>query len=579
MENFLTHIQAPTLGSSTFATDLQEAFRTIDDNFKKIVAAPYLEGQEGRSIVSVDLALVDDGELTEMGKTAAREIFSSPDINTLEDIDTVAPKVCSVQSHSASDYLVAHPTIKVLAKWNPDTGQIDSYLCSAEYYCFLDMRVEDLGSLQNPSTQTTFVDYTCQLFGDYGSTGWTFSKGVMLPTLYYNSEQGAFCWKINSVETGIRAQGLKGDAGKAPLAAVTRGSGYTGIVDGVQLTTVNVSEFLPLTTQMVEGEIIYAAEWAPVTTSELQNGDLVACLFSIADSTYGTVYPDMVIGNLTVTSDGLYRILLPDANRFSNLWRSYLTFYAFRDIDYKTTSGSVSKAVFVPSDKNGIVHAMFQDDSGVNYTQQGGEWTSTDGLNESNLVFKKVRENRLVGEQAMGDTNKMTSPDTSTDFRSSVKFLGYNSEVEGTSKSEVNGLPSVLLGSPVGSIVNWINMEHLPEGWYQTGEVTEYVPPVFGLRVADITSNDYDVVILNSGNAMKKFTICSIDSNGDLVDRDFRFAKIFTALSGYAYSKPIEITTDYTTYEEFKSGGGFHWTQFDWEDVSGGLAFYLTKRI
>ena len=123
MDNFLTHIQAPTLGSSTFATDLQEAFRTIDDNFKKIVSAPYLEGQEGLSIVPVDLLLVSNGELTELGKLAAREIFSTPDIDTLEDIDTVAPKVGSVQTHSASDYLVEHPAIKVLAKWNPSTGQ------------------------------------------------------------------------------------------------------------------------------------------------------------------------------------------------------------------------------------------------------------------------------------------------------------------------------------------------------------------------------------------------------------------------------------------------------------------------
>lgn len=583
--NFLTHITAPTLGSATFATDLQEVFRNIDDNFKKIVSAPYLEGQEGLSIIAVDLPLVENGVLTKLGKTAAREIFSNPDIETLEDIDTLCPPVGGTPEHSASEYLVEHPNIKMFAKYNPDTGEIDNYICSSEYYLYLDMRVEDLGTLQNPSSQTTFIDYTCQLFGEYTTdAGWVFTKGIMLPTLYYNSDLGCFCWKINNAETGIRAQGVKGDDGRPPLAAVVKGAGRVASLDGLNVVRITVTDYSVLETSVdpVTGETVYQANWNPVTSSGLQNGDLVACIFTIVDPTYGTTYPDMVLGNLLISgtdSSQIYTITLPDANRFSSLWRSYLTFYAFRDIDYKSTDPSKSKAVFVPGSTPGVTHAMFQDDSGVEYTQTGGNWTAEDTLNEDNLVFKKVSESRLVGSGSMGDANKMTSADTSTDFLSTVKFIGYNSEVEGTSKSKVNGLPGVLLGTPVGTIVNWINMENVPEGWYPTGEVTTYTQPVFGMRYASIDATDYDVAVKNGDSFLKKLTFTDITEDGGLGNHDAKFYKIFSVISGTVPQLPMIIQTDQTTYESYMSIEKFNWNTFDLNEVSGGLAFYLTKLI
>lgn len=583
MNNFLTDINAPNLRSATFASDLGEVFRNIDNNFKKIASAPYLAGQEGRSVEAVDMEIVDaDGALTEFGKSMAREIFGSPSIETLSDIDSVAPPVSSgsPSEHSASDYLVMNPTVKVFALYDPDSGEIDDYVCSAEYYLYMDMRVADLGNIPNPSSQVTFVDYTCQMFGEYSDGEWIFSKGVMLPTLYYNSDLEYFCWKINGSETGIRAQGIKGDDGRPPVSAVVRGVGYTGEKNGVRVTTVILDKFCSLRTYEQNGEVMYEGTWSPINLSGLNNGDLVACTFNIIDNDYNVPYPDMLIGNVTITGEGtdqIYTITVPDANRFSSLWRSYLVFYAFRDIDYKSTDPVSTKAVFVPAWTPGVTHAMFQDDSGVQYSETGGEWTSNDTLEQDNLIFKKVSESRLVGEGSIGNANRMTSPDSPADHMSEVKFLGYNMEVEGTSSATVNGVPGVQLGSPVGSVVSWLGTVAIPDGWYETGEISEPGTPVFGLRYVE--GEDYDVAVMNGSNPLKKMKFTGITDGGQLGSLDNRFYKIFCTIAGYPIGLPVIIQTTSSTFEDYKLTERFNWNQFDLSEATDGLLFYLTKTV
>ncbi len=590
--NFLTDIVSPTLGSATFATELNEAFRTIDDNFKKIVSAPYLEGQEGRSIEAIAMPLVENGELTDFGRAAAREIFMDPTIETIEDIDSGSTRqpIGSIQIHNASDYLLEHPTINVLCKYSPDTGQVEDYICCAEYYCFLDMRVEDLGMLDTPSTQTQFVDYTCQLFGEYDSeTGeWTFTKGVMLPTIYFNSEQGYFCWKINNVETGIRAQGIKGDAGRPPLAAVVKGNGTKYTSGSSDVVVISVTKFMRLEPTLEQN----AGEWSDIANSTIQNGDLVCCLFDISDDTYQQVrYTDMLIGNIAVTGSDNSRIFsmtVPDACRFSSLWRSYILFYAFRGINYKNVNYKNSKAVFIPASTPSITHAIFQDDSRVNYSQMStGDWSATDGEGTKNdLIFKKVRESRLIGTGSVGNSNKMTAPDEMTDEMTSVKFLGYNTEVDGTSKARVNRIPGILLGVPVGSVVSWMynDVERIPEGWYITGDVTEYVPPVFGTKIVNANTNDCDIILRHNGEIIEKMVFTGI-TDDEPGTRDNKFVSIFCAIAGYQAPEegsPLVIDTDFDTYSDYLNRElTERWSQFDFRESNNrdGLVFYLTRIV
>lgn len=586
--NFLIDIVSPALGSATFATELDKAFRNIDENFKRIVSAPYLEGQEGRSIEAVDLPLVEDGELTSFGLTAVREIFMDPEIDSLSDVDSGSR--APIGQHSASEYILEHPSIKVLCKYSPDSGEIEGYVCCAEYYCYIDMRVDDLGHLTYPTIHETFVDYTCQVFGEYDSeTGtWTFTRGVMLPTIYYNQSQGYFCWMINGVDTGIRAQGIKGDDGRPPLAAVVRGTGSVLDRYGIgRAVSINVNEFM--LTEPTEDKLI--GEWESINRSTIQNGDLVCCLFNVTDSLYtGVSYPDMLIGNISVTGESTksFTITEPDACRFSSLWRSYILFYAFRGIDYMNTDYKKTKAVFVPAHTQGITHAMFQDDSHVQYTQTGGSWSSRDNGGNDDLVFKKVRESRLIGTGSVGNENRMTEPDAMTENFTSVKFIGYNSEVEGTSTAKVGGVPGVMLGVPVGSVVSWLNsgQNRIPDGWYITGETTENVPPVFGLKNVDLSSDDYDMVLVNGETEIARLVFTGISEDGGvyvLGDGDNRFMKIFCTICGYDFPEgngPLRVETSQNTYNDYVNTEiNERWSQFTFQSVDGGTMFYLTKQI
>lgn len=584
MNDFLTRITAPALGSATFATDLREVFQNIDDNFKKIVSAPYLEGQEGNSVEAYDMPIVEDGELTGFGLGMVREIFSDPTIESIQDIAERYPSVGSTPEHTAYECLVENPTMKVLRTIDPDTGQVDKWICSAEYYCFIDMRIEDLGNSGYPSTQTTFIDYSCLVFAERNGDSWVFSKGNMMPTLYYSAEQGCFCWKVNGAETGIRAQGVKGDDGRPPKAAVVKGFGSTSDIDGTKIVHVSVTDYSVFETHVeTGGELYVQASWGDIQDSGLMDGDLVVCIFDIVDPVYQMTYPDMLIGNIRIVGDqsdnsAVYTITCPDANRFSSLWRSYILFYAFRDIDYKSTDTKKTKAIFVPAYTAGVTHAMFQDDSGVEYTRTGGSWQSEDLQQEDNLVFKKVREEKLVGSQSVGNESRMSSEDPYTVGTSKVKFLGYDMEVEGTSKAKVSGLSGVTLGVPVGTIVSWLDSVQVPEGWFVCGETSSYVAPVFGMRYMGIDSEDFDVAVKNGDATIAKLVFTGIE-DGALGQRDLRYRNIFTALTGNGPELPIDIQTEATTMMEFLSGDRFGWTEFDLEETSGGLAFYLTKLV
>lgn len=583
MNEFLTRITAPTLGSATFATDLREVFQNIDDNFKKIVSAPYLEGQEGNSVEAYDMTIVEDGELTEFGAAMMREILSDPSIETISDI-TSNPIYNSVgpAQHTIYECLESSPTMKVLRTIDPDTNDVDRWICSAEYYCFIDMRIEDLGNSGYPSSQTTFIDYSCLVFAEYEDGDWVFSKGNMMPTLYYSSEQSCFCWKVNGMETGIRAQGVKGDDGRPPKAAVVKGFGTVSDIGASKVVRIMVTEYSVFNTHIDGGgELVVETSWGNIQDSGLQDGDLVVCIFTVTDPTYTMTYPDMIVANIRITGEGesaVYTITAPDINRMSSLWRSYLLFYACKDIDYKSTDMSKTKAMFIPSSSEGIVHAIFQDDSGVEYSVNEDVWTSEDTLGEDNLVFKKVKESKLVGEGSLGNT--MSETDQDTEYESKVKFKGYSMEVDGTSKARVNGVDSTLLGVPVGSIVNWMDMSRIPEGWFVTGETEDYVPPVFALRYAAPEATDYDVVVKNGDLVVQKATITGINEQGSFGERDTRFLGIFCTLSGNDFGKPVVIPTTASTIREYMSTERFNWNWFDLEEVEGtGVKFYLTKQI
>ena len=122
MSNFLIPIQAPALNSPTFARDIQEIFENINENFRRMASAPYLEGQEGKSVTTVDMPIVENDELTEFGIEMCRVIFNDDNIDSISYIDNVVAQ--PITNIKVTDYLKEHPIMKVMATYDPDTDAV-----------------------------------------------------------------------------------------------------------------------------------------------------------------------------------------------------------------------------------------------------------------------------------------------------------------------------------------------------------------------------------------------------------------------------------------------------------------------
>lgn len=587
--DFITRIVAPALNSPSFANDLDEAFRNIDDNFKKIVSAPYLEGQEGNSVEAYDMHIVENGELTDFGMGMVRSIFDDQTINSIQDIDGIAPPI---QGFHAYDSLQDSNTVKVFVSVDPDIdpdefdpSTTDRWICSAEYYYFVDRRIEGLGNSQNPSDNINFVDYSCLIFAEWNGNEWVFTKGNMVPTLYFDSQSGKFCWKVNGIETGIFAQGLPGPAGTPPVSAVVRGNGVRSENLNEQIINVICNEYLSVSYEPI------SSSWENISESDISNGDLVVCLFTYTDENHVS-YPDMVISNIMLNDDMTFRIVAPDKIRMSSLWTSYILFHAFKDIDYMSDTGNKTKAIFVPTksievggSEKKYAHAMFQDDSNVVYEPDSHDvYQSSDTSDNRDLVFRKVVVEKMVGSGSVGPQSIM-SKDEPYDVVSDVKFEGYNA------KARVSGAENVYLGVPVGSIVTWENMTQIPENWVVTGNVSDASlhNPVFRIEFSQDYSGDHDVVLQNSGATIT-------DGYGILKDlrnqyqhtypRNKDLKNIFSSISGFAIESGVaKIPVTYSTLSDFFANGDpqtdLNWTSFDItvDRTNNYIDFYLTKYI
>ena len=539
MSDYLKQITAPDLNDPSFASQLEQAFQNIEDNFQRIVSAPYLQGQEGSSVVAVDEPIVEtDGDtLTPFGRGVINCIFEDTKhvFFTLSEIDRIIPPVSYVADRGAkaSDYLVKHPTMKCLYTYNTNADEIETPICGAEYYLYVDERIQDLNMNANNADQADFVDYTCIIFAQYVDNKWVFSKGTQVPTLYYNRSENRFCWRVNGIDTGIYAQGIKGEQGNPPVSAIVYGNVEKS---DDNTTTIIVSEYWCM------NALDNTYDWdSTLSNSGLSDGDLVVCLAKYPKDIY--TLEDLVIGNIHIeTETGTYSVTVPTDSRFSRVWGSYLLFNSMADINYKATDEKTTKALFVPAHNENTVHAIFQDDSHVNYSKVDGVWVVNDGTTTDDLVIKKVNKNQIIGGNSVGNANRLseyTDDGSRNSAQTELKVVGY--KVSGT----VNNIDCVELGTPVGSIMHWIDMSQVPDGWFPVGPVNTLDPnPVFKLTEVNSDSNDYDLILNVGTSESHKF----IFYDGNNI-RDRRYAKIFCTLFNGSSAKDyipvghIEIST------------------------------------
>ena len=289
MNDIFVNMNVPELGNPKFQTQFTDFCNSIIENIQRLVSVQYTKGEPGNSVTTNKCVVKytvnqDQWKLSNMGRRMVEKIFSqNPDApqdwgwngvndrgilaNTLSTpINTatievggvafveegVAPSIISkddegnIKEYNAIPDLLGDgnedPT-GINIEINVDPVKGEAFLASP--YLFIDGRIEGLNRVfrehHDEDYYKTFHDFsvavyghatytssTGQLAGDPTTWGWEFELVNIVPKLYFDQEINEFCWEVNGQQTGITAQGIKGDDGITPNALICIGNESQG---------------------------------------------------------------------------------------------------------------------------------------------------------------------------------------------------------------------------------------------------------------------------------------------------------------------------------------------------------------
>lgn len=243
--NFLVEITTPQLQDPNFQSKFSEFCQAIHDNFERLISVQYARGERGTSIESHEAYFIkevnDVWVLTEFGAEFLNKLFNIEDNDSnrfnsgmdedevMDLVDQLAPPIVEAHAINWEDW----KELSVVIFVDPDSGT--AYI--GDPYIFIDGRINDLPNyvqMMQGDPENEFTDYSCMYTGsaqapstvsdDYSDWEWAGYISQVVPKLYYDDDLHEFCWKVNGQETGITAQGLKGDAGISTATHVCRGT-------------------------------------------------------------------------------------------------------------------------------------------------------------------------------------------------------------------------------------------------------------------------------------------------------------------------------------------------------------------
>lgn len=352
LQNFLlSSIVAPSVTQSDYAARLSDAFNNIDDNFRKLLSVPFLQGADANDFVLEPVKLFEtkngenptaDTPLTSWGKSIVYSILKSGKIAFDDELKTELnkPNVCLTSINEyvnsklgvvpqyapiktpddkfvfATDSLLLTPVIYAYVS-RDDAGKITNQFIG-QYLRFIDARLAAI----TPDSSTAdfyFAELSCFLSHDRGATAditdafGSWERIYLTPTIYFNREEQAWQWSIDGKETGISAQGVKGDEGdpgpKYWIVAIDEPSSESE--DTLQ-NNIKLSSILYVLTTRDNESAGSMPGWYKVTDTgiaekieSMKDGDLLYVLaFPNSDLSKGP--SDMSISTLSRSGESLY---------------------------------------------------------------------------------------------------------------------------------------------------------------------------------------------------------------------------------------------------------------------------------
>lgn len=317
-------IVAPRLSIPGYGKGVDDAFKAIEENFKIIANHDFIKGDRGYSLQVSDLHILDDNHVfTSVGQALMDNILSvvtyggNPltfetfcdllGVSTTDSFEYIQGKLKENTFPDDVKGLMSAPytdedgnqnyytfidnlyskdnevSFKVVERYDPSASVKDpSPITSLNLYIYNDRRFsnESLSSSDEKflNQYSGLLDLSKVIYlnsidvDESGSTTtYTMSSINSVPCLYYNSDLGSFCWKLNGEETGMIAQGVPGKDGTSANSYVLR-------IDGEVSTPglYKVTEILRPYWDEEKEESKYG--WEPITDKDIENLDGITCM-------------------------------------------------------------------------------------------------------------------------------------------------------------------------------------------------------------------------------------------------------------------------------------------------------------
>lgn len=195
MNSLTTEITAPSLSSTQYGQDVSNRFKTIDQNFDKIIESEFLRGKKGDDIKIIEVDLKD---LSNEFRSQIESVISEGEQHD-PSIDSDGKTINWYDSFSED----AYSKIYLIYQTSEDNGDI---LISSLPYTFIDAR---FSKLNVDFDYSDLIDLSCTVY--YQNEN--FVKVQNFPTLYFDDNIKQFCWMINNQKTGLIARGPQGSTG------------------------------------------------------------------------------------------------------------------------------------------------------------------------------------------------------------------------------------------------------------------------------------------------------------------------------------------------------------------------------
>ncbi len=515
--NQLARIVAPSINDTDYANKMATAFTNINDNFKKIASLPFLQGLQGDSYElkeyhvfeklssSSDELKLGNAVLTEEGAVLINAIFNTSfkSGNSLEKLrentEFILNNISAFDSFIEGDKSNINSNSKIINNSiyfyviTDDSGEvIQKSKHLGQYFYFIDGRVKELGNAyynDNKTDLDNFNDYTG--FFQYNPENQSYFKVEIVPTLYYDKYKNDICWKFNNSKTGISAIGASGANGKDTTFYYV-------------LTDVDASDNLSGEIK----EVFVENKWVPISDLDknadfnLQNSIALICI-KINDKNIDEDDKEIMhaFGEIRKVNDGNSWMAYWDSDLVID---SLVTNTSINQYFYKmgyNSKGNFPRYLAIPIDterdnNDRKAHVLMSDEGDLVLRGVEKAWDDYNNQNlpslqntKDDLSLKIENYNIDVNNHDITNVNKISG--TTCDFTNgkigSIDAISITTKgIESLSgsigaltcdsietktlnatesiTSNVNNIPGVEVGMPIGSIIMWPSTTP-PSGW------------------------------------------------------------------------------------------------------------------